>query len=150
VVLQGNGVQRRIGTVAGIVLALNGFALVLAAMAVWTDEKAVLVVGVVVAGGFLGVSNTLITETVVTVAPVERGVASSAYSFVRFAGGAVAPWMAGKLGEQSVHLPFWVGAASVLAGVAVLLSGRAFLHAVDSEVDPAGSLEEAEAVTVGS
>ena len=64
-------------------------------------NKTVLVVGVVLAGAFLGVNNTLITETVMKVAPVERGVASAAYSFVRFAGGAVAPWLAGKLGEKS-------------------------------------------------
>jgi len=38
----------------------------------------------------------------------------------------------------------------VLAGVAVLLSGRAYLRGVDHELEPAGSLEEAEAVTVGS
>jgi MFS transporter, ACDE family, multidrug resistance protein len=146
-------VQRRIGTVPGIVVALVGFSAVLAAMALWTDNTTVLVVGVVVAGGFLGVNNTLITETVMTVSPVERGVASSAYSFVRFAGGAVAPYMAGKLGETSVHLPFWVGAVAVLAGVAVLLSGRAYLHGVDHELDPVGSVgsvQEAEAVTVGS
>ena len=143
-------VQRRIGTVAGIVVALTGFALVLAAMAVWTDEKSVLIVGVVVAGGFLGVNNTLITETVMTVAPVERGVASAAYSFVRFAGGAVAPYLAGRLGEQSLHLPFWVGSLAVFAAVGVLLSGRRFLRAVDHEVDPVGSREEAEALTVGS
>ena len=104
----------------------------------------------VVAGGFLGVNNTLITETVMTVSPVERGVASSAYSFVRFAGGAVAPYMAGKLGEKSVHLPFWVGSVAVLAGVAVLLAGRAHLRGVDHEIDPVGSIEEAEAVTVGT
>ena len=66
----------------------------------WTDDKTVLVVGVVVAGGFIGVNNTLITETVMKVAPVERGVASAAYSFVRFAGGAVAPVLAGRLGER--------------------------------------------------
>jgi MFS transporter, ACDE family, multidrug resistance protein len=77
-------------------------------------------------------------------------VASSAYSFVRFAGGAVAPYLAGKLGERSVHLPFWVGAIAVLAGVGVLLSGQAYLHGVDHELDPVGSVEEAEAVTIGS
>ena len=60
-------------------------------------------------GAFLGVNNTLITETVMKVSPVERGVASAAYSFVRFSGGAVAPWLAGNLGEKSIHLPFWVG-----------------------------------------
>lgn len=54
-------------------------------------------------------------------APVERGVASAAYSLVRFSGGAVAPWLAGTLGEHvSPHLLFWVGAGAVMVGVAVL------------------------------
>jgi MFS family permease len=83
-------------------------------MAVGTDNKAVLATSVVVAGLFIGINNTLITETVMKAAPVERGVASAAYSFVRFSGAAVAPWLAGVLGGQiSVHLPFWVGAAAV-------------------------------------
>ena len=70
-------------------------------MAVFTDDKAVLATCVVLSGAFLGVNNTLITETVMKAAPVERGVASAAYSFVRFGGGAVAPWLAGKLGEDA-------------------------------------------------
>ncbi len=47
--------------------------------------------------------------------------ASAAYSFVRFGGAAVAPWLAGVLGERvSAHLPFWVGAAAVLAAPVLL------------------------------
>jgi MFS family permease len=84
--------QRRFGTVTGSLASLTGFAVILAAMAIWTDHKSVLVVGVVLAGAFLGVNNTLITETVMKAAPVERPVASAAYSFVRFSGGAIAPW----------------------------------------------------------
>jgi hypothetical protein len=58
-------------------------------------------------------------------APVERGVASAAYSFVRFSGGAVAPWLAGYLGETvNSHVPYWVGASAVLLGVLVLLASR--------------------------
>jgi MFS family permease len=146
-------VQRRYGTLPGIVGALLGFAAILAAMAIWTDNKAVLAVGVIVAGAFLGVNNTLITETVMKVAPVERGVASAAYSFVRFGGGAVAPWLAGNLGEKSTHLPFWVGAGAVLLAVLVLLTARSILSSIDAEPDhgaePVGSRVEAEAVTVG-
>jgi MFS family permease len=83
---------------------------------------------VVVAGVFIGINNTLITETVMTAAPVERGVASAAYSFVRFAGAALAPWLAGRLGEQvNVHLPYWVGAAAVLAAAGVLAVSRRHL-----------------------
>ncbi len=35
--------------------------------------------------------------------PVERPVASAAYSFVRFIGGAIAPWLAGNL--AAAHAP---------------------------------------------
>ena len=146
-------IQRRFGTLRGIVGALVGFAAILVAMAIWTDDKTVLVVGVILAGAFLGVNNTLITETVMKVAPVERGVASAAYSFVRFSGGAIAPWLAGNLGEKSIHLPFWVGAGAVLLAVVVLLTARGILSTVDAEPDhgaePVGSRIEAEAVTVG-
>jgi len=145
--------QRRFGTLPGVVGALLGFALVLAAMALGTEHKPVLVVGVILAGAFLGVNNTLITETVMKVAPVERGVASAAYSFVRFGGGAVAPWLAGKLGERSVHVPFWVGSGAVLLAVLVLLTARTLVTAVDEVTDEAHPVSheqvEAEAITVG-
>ncbi|WP_374968008.1 MFS transporter [Terrabacter sp. BE26] len=146
-------IQRRFGTVAGIAGALLGFAVILAAMAIWTENKTVLIVGVVVAGAFLGVNNTLITETVMKVAPVERAVASAAYSFVRFGGGAVAPWLAGNLGERSIHLPFWVGSGAVVLAVLVLLTARRIIGALDAEpghgAEPVISRTEAEALTVG-
>ena len=66
----------------------------------------------------------------------------------------MAPWLAGKLGEQSVHLPFWVGAVAVVAAVGVFLTGRDIVRtAVDAKpghgAEPIGSEVEAEAVTVG-
>ena len=123
--------QRRFGTLPGVIGALLGFAVILAAMAIGTEHKPVLVVGVILAGAFLGINNTLITETVMKVSPVERGVASAAYSFVRFGGGAVAPWLAGKLGERSIHIPFWVGSGAVVLAVVVLLTARREINAVD-------------------
>jgi hypothetical protein len=80
-------------------------------------------------------------------APVERPVASAAYSFVRFSGGAIAPWAAGKLGENvSVHAPFWMGAAAVGVAVVVLAVGR--LHLEGGHAPTAHSLAEAELVAV--
>ncbi len=101
------------------------------------------------AGLFLGVNNTLITEAVMVSAPVERSTASAAYSFVRFAGGAAAPYLAGKLGEHSISLPFWVGAACPTAAVAVLLAGRTALVHLDQHDPAPHSVEEAQAVTLG-
>ena len=128
--------QRHLGTVPSIVGSLVLFAADLAVMAVFTDAKTVLVVGIIVAGAFLGINNTLITEAVMGAAPVERPVASSAYSFVRFSGGAVAPYAAGKLGENvSIHAPFWMGAVAVLLGVVVLFVGR---HTLGKPTSPRG------------
>ena len=142
--------QARFGTVTTIVASLALFAVDLAVMALLTESKTVLVVGIIVAGAFLGINNTLITEAVMGAAPVERSVASAAYSFVRFSGGAVAPWLAGKLGENvSVHAPFWMGAGVVLVAVLVLSGGRRFLEGGVPSVPPHGSEAEAEAVAVG-
>lgn len=141
--------QRAFGTVPMMALALALFAADLAVMALLTEHKPVLVVGTVLAGLFLGVNNTLITEAVMLSAPVERSTASAAYSFVRFAGGAAAPYLAGKLGEQHMSLPFWVGAACTAAAVAVLLSGRGLLRGVDDHDPAPHSVTEAQAITLG-
>ncbi len=140
--------QRRFGDVPTVLASLTLFGLDLAMMALFTENKAALVFGVVIAGAFLGVNNTVITETVMGAAPVERPVASAAYSFVRFSGGAVAPYAAGKLGENvSVHAPFWMGAVAVFVGVAILVVGRRFVEA--SHVPPSHSADEGELIAVG-
>jgi MFS transporter, ACDE family, multidrug resistance protein len=141
--------QRRFGTVPTIIGALTLFAADLAVMALLTDSKLALVLGIIVAGAFLGVNNTLITEAVMGSAPVERPVASAAYSFVRFSGGAVAPYAAGKLGENiSIHAPFWMGAGAVLVGIAVLVVGRRAVE-VGGRTPAPHSEEEAELLAVG-
>ena len=148
--------QHRFGTVPTLIVNLLAMTVTLAVMAVGTDSKAVLATCVVVAGLFIGINNTLITETVMKAAPVERGVASAAYSFVRFAGAALAPWLAGLLGERvNAHAPFWVGAGAVLVAAAVLTATRRHLAGIDIEEDIEESeldeiTDEATAVTVGS
>ncbi|MDA2890281.1 MFS transporter [Mycolicibacterium sp. BiH015] len=144
--------QHRFGTVPTLAVNLLLMTATLVAMAVWTDDKVVLATCVVAAGLWIGINNTLITETVMKAAPVDRGVASAAYSFMRFGGAAVAPWLAGVLGEKvSVHLPFWVGAGAVLLAAVVLFCARGHLTQVDapeSEIDELS--DEAAAVTVGN
>jgi predicted MFS family arabinose efflux permease len=144
--------QHRFGTVPTLLVNLLAMTATLVVMAVGTDDKAVLATCVVIAGLFIGINNTLITETVMKAAPVERGVASAAYSFVRFSGAALAPWLAGVLGEHvSAHLPFWVGAAAVLLGAGVLFATRQHLAGIDVEDSELDEItEQATAITVGS
>jgi MFS family permease len=138
-------VRRALGLLPALYLAFGLVAADLVAMAIWTDTQLALVVAVIVAGLFLGIVNTLITETVMRVAPVERATASAAYSFVRFSGGAVAPWLAGRLAEwYDPHVPFAVGAGGVVLAIAVLWAHRAYV--VERPAEPA-PLDTAYALT---
>lgn len=142
--------QHRFGTVPVLLVNLLAMTATLLVMAVETEDKAVLAACVVVAGLFIGINNTLITETVMKAAPVERGVASAAYSFVRFSGAALAPWLAGVLGERvNIHMPYWVGAGAVLLGAGVLALTRSHLAGIDVEEAELDAFSEATAVTVG-
>lgn len=141
--------KARFGAVPTLGAAFAGIAVLLALMGGEEGSPAVLAVCVIVAGGFLGVVNTVLTEAVMHVAPVERPIASSAYSFVRFAGGAVAPWLAGKLAEWvAPDAPFFVGAAAVVVALAVLVAGRRYLsddHARVTQLQVARDLTLADA-----
>ncbi len=93
-----------------------------------------LIAAVVATGIFIGINNTITTQAVMTVSPVERSVASSAYGFVRFIGGGLAPYFAGRMAERwGVHVPFYVGAASVLVAIAVLSTGHGLLRAAEQK-----------------
>ncbi len=91
-----------------------------------------MIVAVIVAGAFIGVNNTLVTTAVMSIAPVERPVASATYGFVRFIGGGLAPYAAGKLVEHyNAHVPFLLGAAAVLVAAVVLSTVHDALDAAD-------------------
>ena len=121
--------QHRFGTVPTLLVNLLAMTATLAVMALCTDDKAVLAACVVVAGLFIGINNTLITETVMKAAPVERGVASAAYSFMRFGGAAVAPWLAGRARRDGSACTCRSGSApaAVLLGAVVLAATRRHL-----------------------
>jgi MFS transporter, ACDE family, multidrug resistance protein len=132
--------QARFGTARSLYLALGLFAVDLLVIAVFTDTRWALVTAVIVSGAFIGINNTLTTQAVMLVAPVERPVASAAYSFVRFLGGGLAPFVAGMLVDAfDIHVPFYVGAASVLAGVLVLSTAARMLRAADADLAGHGS-----------
>src|SRR4051794_1300125 len=121
--------ERRFGLVAVLGVALAGVALDLFAGGVLIDSTAGLVAVVVVSGALLGIANTVLTEAVMAAAVVERPVASAAYSFVRFTGGAIAPWIAGKLGEHvSAGAPMYLGAGMVAMSLVVLALSRRHLR----------------------
>jgi MFS family permease len=100
----------------------------LAVIGIWTGSPTAVIVATILSGAFIGINNTLTTQAVMTVAPVERSVASAAYGFVRFIGGGLAPYAAGKLAEHyNLHVPFLVGAGAFVVAIVVLASGHRIL-----------------------
>jgi MFS family permease len=135
--------QIRFGTARSLYAALGLFAVDLVVMSIWADRLAVLIATVVVSGAFIGINNTLTTQAVMLVSPVERPVASAAYGFVRFLGGGLAPFAAGKLAEHfTIHVPFAVGAVAVVAAVLVLSTGHRMLAAADADLGTHGEPED--------
>jgi nucleotide-binding universal stress UspA family protein len=109
-------------------LNLTAFAVVVLVIAIWTTNRAVLIPAVIVSGIFIGINNTVTTQAVMTVSPVEKPVASAAYSFVRFIGGGLAPYVAGRLVVAiNIHFPFFIAAGAIVAGIAILSTARSLL-----------------------
>ncbi|WP_396266118.1 MFS transporter [Halobacillus salinarum] len=124
--------QKKYGTISSMCTMLTLFALVLIVMGIWTSTQWVIIACVVFAGALLGNNNTLITTAVMNAAPIERSTASAAYSFLRFIGGAIAPFLAGKLAEwYSPNLPFIVGGVFVLISVVFVFVNQQHVHHVD-------------------
>ncbi|WP_312470171.1 MFS transporter [Neobacillus sp.] len=124
--------QQRFGTVKSMCSMLILFALLLLAMGIWTSTQWVIIAAVILAGALLGNNNTLITTAVMNATTVERSTASAAYSFLRFIGGAIAPFMAGKLAEIfNPSVPFIVGAGFVLVSVLFIWFNYEHINHVD-------------------
>ncbi|RNI22787.1 MFS transporter [Flexivirga caeni] len=138
-VLGAPALQRRFGTAPTLYVALTLFAIDLAIIAIWPTHRTVLICAVIAAGIFIGINNTLTTQAVMVVSPVERPVASAAYGFVRFIGGGLAPFAAGKLVEHyNLHLPFAIAAGTALLAAVILSTAHRTLAAADRGIDEDG------------
>jgi ACDE family multidrug resistance protein len=120
--------QARLGIARTMYLNLSVFALMSLGIAIWTLNRPLLIILVIASGIVCGVNNTVTTQAVMTVSPVERPVASAAYSFVRFIGGGLAPYVAGRLVvDMNIHVPFYLGAGVIVLGIVILSTGHKLL-----------------------
>ncbi|MDR6973059.1 MFS transporter [Leifsonia shinshuensis] len=114
-------------------LVMPLLALDLLAAGLFVRSLVALIVCVVVGGLLLGILNTVLTECVMEATDLPRSVASSAYSGVRFLGGAIAPPAATLLADTvSPAMPFYAGGISVLVAAALIMIGHKHLKRVDA------------------
>ncbi len=106
---------------------LAAFAVVVVVIATWPTDRVVLIPAVIVSGIFIGVNNTITTQAVMTVSPVEKPVASAGYGFVRFIGGGLAPYVAGLVLATNIHVPFYIAAGAIALGIVILSTAQGLL-----------------------
>ncbi|MFZ7088215.1 MFS transporter [Curtobacterium sp. RRHDQ10] len=129
-------------------IALPLLALDLFAAAVFVGSQVGLVICVVVGGLVLGILNTVLTESVMEATDLPRAVASSAYSAVRFIGGAIAPPAATLLADAINPSAAYVFAgSSVVVALIVTVVATKALRRVDDGPEP--ERVEAEAIAAG-
>lgn len=139
---------RAFGLVRTLVITLVGLAVVMALLAVFHTSLVGMIVLIVIGGLLQGIMNTALTETVMEATDLPRSVASSAYSGVRFFGGAVSSAVAGPIAAA-------LGAASpyLFAVVALLLSvvmlGIGHKHLARVTRPHLSAQDEAEAIAEG-
>jgi MFS transporter, ACDE family, multidrug resistance protein len=140
--------KRRFGTARTLYGSLILVAVTLAIIGIFPGTPWVVIVTVIASGSLIGLNNTLVTTAVMSISRVPRNVASATYGFVRFIGGGLAPYAAGKLVEHfNAHVPFLIGAGAVLAGAALLTTVRAALDEADAgEAHPGPSPERDAAI----
>ncbi|MYS47741.1 MFS transporter, partial [Streptomyces sp. SID5998] len=143
--------QARYGTAPVLYANLLGLGIVMAVIAAGVATPTTVIVAVIVSGAFIGINNTLTTQAVMLVSPVERPVASSAYGFLRFIGGGLAPYVAGKLADATdLSVPFYVGAATFLLAIPVLASGHRLLRQAEQHSGEAAETVEPSLTAVGA
>ncbi|HEX4110812.1 MAG TPA: MFS transporter [Solirubrobacteraceae bacterium] len=110
----------------GVVLAL--ITLDLLAIAIGIHSHVAMITAIVLSGVVLGVGNATLSNLLLGVSRADIAVGTSAINFVRFLGGAVAPFLAGKLSESvSAAAPLYVGAGGVAAALVLLVAARSLL-----------------------
>ena len=135
-------------TVLAVVLPL--LALDLVASGILINSQPALVTAVIVGGLLLGILNTVFTESVMEATDLPRSVASSAYSSVRFLGGAIAPPAAAILAVAFLPSPpYYVGAASILIAAFVIIAGSRFLDRANGDPHSRRLDSEEEALAIG-
>ncbi len=126
--------KERLGTPRTLYASFTLMAVLSLVIGIWSGNRVTVIAAVIASGIVIGLNNTLVTTAVMSIAPVPRATASATYGFVRFIGGGLAPFVAGKLVERyDTHVPFVVGAVAVAVGAVVLSTVHGALDAADAE-----------------
>ncbi|MCM1597118.1 MFS transporter [Latilactobacillus sakei] len=126
--------EQKTNTLTTLLIGLGFFLVCLVVIGINADQPVLVAFGVIIAGFFQGLVNTLLTTVAMENKTIERNVASSAYSFIRFTGGAIAPFVAGKIAEKwSAHWTFYFAGLMILIGILFVLRNQQYFITAEEE-----------------
>ncbi|SON73288.1 Multidrug efflux protein YfmO [Latilactobacillus sakei] len=126
--------EQKTNTLMTLLIGLGFFLVCLVVIGINADQPVLVAFGVIIAGFFQGLVNTLLTTVAMENKTIERNVASSAYSFIRFTGGAIAPFVAGKIAEKwSAHWTFYFAGLMILIGILFVLRNQQYFITAEEE-----------------
>lgn len=110
-------IQYSYGVIKPMYFVLGIFTFLLYLMAIFAENSTMIIFAVILSGAVIGLNNTLMTTVVMEGSSIDRPTTSASYNFLRFIGSAIAPYLAGILGENiSDSAPF------IFAGSLLLIS----------------------------
>ncbi|MFT2816726.1 MFS transporter [Leifsonia sp. A12D58] len=139
---------RRFSPIRVLAAVLVVFAATHVAAGLLTDNTAWLIVCVVLLGFEIGAINTVLTEAVMEASDLPRAVASSAYSGIRFIGGAIGAPVGTGLAVLGAGAPFIFAAGTAVVGALIIWIFRRSLVHADHAVAESAEFE-ATAITLG-
>lgn len=126
--------ERTIGTFYTLMIGFIGFVICLLLMGINADQPTLVAAALIVAGFFQGIINTLMTTIAMEIPGIKRNIASSTYSFVRFFGGSLAPFVAGMIGAKfGGNYTFYIASAMVLIGIILVKVHSQYFETVEEE-----------------
>lgn len=126
--------EKKFTTYRTILVAFIFFIICLALLGAGASFQVLVPISIVFSGFFQGVINTLLTTIAMEIPGLQRNVASSSYSFVRFFGGALAPFIAGEIGEKmGESYAFYFAAIIVVISVVCIIYHRNYFVTSEGE-----------------
>lgn len=112
---------RTLGLRQTIMATLVAITLTLAVLTLFPASLPIQVTATIIGGGLVGITNTAMTEAAMEATDLPRSIASSAYSGVRFVGGAMGPTLSGPISDAfGAQAPYVAAALAVLVTIGLM------------------------------
>ncbi|MDR1721736.1 MAG: MFS transporter [Methanobrevibacter sp.] len=126
--------KRKYGSIKAMRYLLFIFAILLAIMAIFTENTLIMSIAIIIAGSFVGNMNSLLSNAIMDSSPLKKSTTSASYNFIRFISCAVAPFATAMIGQYiAKNGPFIVAAIFMIVTIIVFYLNREYITVKTAE-----------------